>query len=379
MTTPHLPARAVSRGLARQAHLRGAMKPIVEPDAGPPAVRPVVADARVLLRDVAKACRQERRTILANLAGVGTIRLFCARSVLDEFAAGAVRHAARLRVPLDVYLRRWEAEYLPLLNSVDPGGARCVDHSAALALRIGAFLLSTDDRSVRAVYGTGFDLRSHAEWVAVLGAADDATGALLRSAGGVSELAGRGGVAGVRWVWNNVSPWAVAGIAAVAGFSLWSAAPEDRRRILRGAGAVAGFVGEMAVEHQVASDVFASMTAPVPAWTDLVRDVSAETVRAQACAHTLARSPAMDRSPAELATDLPPLPVSTSQTILRATLRRHAFFHESHRGRWRLGRPAGEDSAKSRHRRAPRVTVVTGILSPGSPTAGGPECSRLRL
>ncbi len=235
--------------------MRDAVKPIIgsPPDAREHAGWPVVADAETLLRDAGKASRHERRTILVNLAGNGTIRLFCARHVLDEVARQAARYSGR--VPVDAFIRRWEADYLPHLNLVDPaaglldpGEERRVARldspdSAVLALQLGAFFLSTDEPALRAVYGPDADLRRHGEWVAVLGSAGDTGGELLRSVSGVSELAGRGGVAGVKWVWNNVSPWAVAGIAAVAGFSLWTATPEDRRRILRGAGAVAGFVG----------------------------------------------------------------------------------------------------------------------------------------
>ncbi len=327
---------------------------------------PVVADTNVLLRDVAKACRQERRTILVNVANTGAVRLFCARHVLDEFAAHAARYAARRGVPFDVYIRRWESEYLPFLRLVtpaegllDPAEAERVallDHgpparrdpddvpSAVLALHLGAFYLSTDRKPLQAVHGPGVDLKRHGEWVAVLGSAGDASelGKLLRSASGISELAGHGGLATVKWVWNNVSPWAVAGIAAVAGYSLWAAEPEDRQRILRGASAVAGFVGEIAVEHQVASAAFTAMSAHVPAWAELARDVPAESVRARACLYTLARSPIPDLSAAELTDGLPVLPASTGETAVRTTLRRHDCFHQVHRGRWQVGRPAAE-------------------------------------
>lgn len=378
--------RISSRELVRQAHLRNAAKPIMAPneygvfsDSRQYAGWPVVVDANVLFRDIAKACRQEHRTILVNVANSGTVRLFCTQHVLDEVAEHAAEFTSHRRIPLEAYIRRWESDYLPLLHLVDPeeglldpGEAERIailDHgpaqwcdpddvpSATLAIQLGAFFLSTDKKPLRAVYGPGVDLKRHDGWVAVLGAAGNSSefGELLRPAIGISELAVRGGAAGVKWVWHNVSPWAVAGIAAVAGFSLWTATPEARRRLLRGTGAVAGFVGELAVEQQLTSAEFNSMLACVPAWADLAQTVPAEVVRARACLHTLARSPMPDRSAAELAADLPALPVSTSETAVRKTLRRHGCFREVYQGRWQLGGPADESWKNPMNRTAPEI------------------------
>jgi predicted nucleic acid-binding protein len=381
--------RVSPRGLVRQAHLQNAAEPIVAPNeygAFPDSRRhagwPVVADANVLLRDVSKACRQRRRTILVTAANSGTVRLFCAQHVLDEVAEHAVEFATGRGVDPAMFLRLWEAEYLPLLHLVDPADGllapdeaeriALLDHgpparydpddvpSATLALQLGAFFLTTDKKPLWAVYGPGVDLARHKEWLDILGAAGDSgeLGELMNMVTGGSELAVRAGYAAVKWVWNNISPVAVVGLAAVATYSLWKASPATRRRLLNGARSVGEFVGELYLEHQTSSQKFTSMMAQIPTWASLADTVPAEQVRARACMYTLARSPMPDRSAAELAEDLPDLPVSTSEATVRATLRRHACFHEVYQGRWQIGYPAREGW------QSPIIQIQRGELDP---------------
>jgi predicted nucleic acid-binding protein len=168
---PQMPPELAVR--VRTRHLIATTLPITGADAagcfttpGISALPPLVADANVLNRDVIRAARTGKRTILLNAANSGLLRLFVADHVLAEVVEHAGRMAQRAKVSTGAYLECWQKQYLPLLRLVEvrdgllgaaeqarvdllaagPAAMRDPDDvpTAVLTLQLGAVLLSTD-------------------------------------------------------------------------------------------------------------------------------------------------------------------------------------------------------------------------------------------
>jgi predicted nucleic acid-binding protein len=326
-------------------------------------VPPVVADANILCRDVLRACRYDQRTILVNATNSGMIRLYVARHVLDEVVEHAADWTGGTDVTESAFVDRWQRDYLPLLRMVEVEDGllsqeeldriALLDHgpspkvcdpddvpTATLALQLGAFLLSRDKAALRAVYGADVDFARHDEWVAILGIGGDAgaLGSTFQSTAGGVLVAGYGAFAGLRWLWQHVSPWAVIALAALGTAAMVKAKPKTREKIAEVGASILEFFAELYALYQVAEDQFLAVAPAIPSWASLASEApKGNAVLTRACLHTLARTATGSRSAEELADELPPLAVSSHVKAVRSVLRGHACFKETYRGRWQVG------------------------------------------
>src|SRR5258708_26853058 len=109
--------------------------------------RPVVEDTRVLAEDVAYGCRHNRRTTLINLANQQHVRVYCAGHVVEELLTQYPIWTSKARVPLEssAFLRRWWAEYAPLIRVVPDDGIEDRWLTAAERARVEALRLRDPD------------------------------------------------------------------------------------------------------------------------------------------------------------------------------------------------------------------------------------------
>jgi predicted nucleic acid-binding protein len=327
---------------------------------------PVAADANVLNRDIAQACRQERHTVLVNIANAGMIRLFAAEHVLDEVDRHAERIARKHRVPLDRFMELWQVKYLPLIRLVqvepgllspveqhridmlDHGPLELCDHddvpSASLALQLGAFFLTTDRKALKAVYGPNLDLSRHDDWLSTLqlSGQSSATDEVARTLVIGPEVAAFAAWHLLKWLWQEVSPVAALGLIGVGGYAAWRAEPETRGKALRSVGNFVNAMADLQQQHHAAETAFGAAAPPIPSWEQLAETNNTHSVLTRALLYTLARSPASDRSAVELSEQLallPRFPVPHGDATVRAALRSRRCFEQVYRGRWQAGLP----------------------------------------
>lgn len=326
------------------------------------AVPPVVADANTLRNDVLYSCTHEdRRTTLVTATNTGLIRLFCARHVLAEVAEHHREWAEEKGVSAASFAARWKADYAPQLRVVadvddallSPEESARVDElrskdpddvpSAVLSLVLQGFYLSTDGPATTAVYGTKVASAELQAWRAVLQAGGDAgmLGVLFETTVVVTGALGNG-------VWQlfdrltrALPGWArvvVVGACLLGGGYLVHKMSEDAKRSVgRGLDHAMRVVAAVSGEHAAAIERLRVATPAMPSWDELATSRDPESVLARACLHTLARSKTSDRSAAELAEQLPELPVARGAAKVRSTLRSRPYFTEVYRGRWQVG------------------------------------------
>lgn len=322
---------------------------------------PVVVDANILRNDIRRACRTGR-TVLITAANAGLIRLFCAEHVHDEVFEHSGDWTAKGKVTQEAFLHMWMTDYLPVIRVVsigkehqawlDPAERSRIQDldqpepigdpddvpSAVLSLLLGAFFLSEDHKPLRAVYGDA-DLSRHTEWVRILKAAGD-VGELSKSftlAGNLAAMAGQGLLSGARKAAAATSPWFLAAVGLGTAWWLLSRPDSVKRQIASGAGSVLSSVATAAVGFQVIKAEFTAAAAKTPSWATLAASVAPAAVLGRACLHTLARSPQVNRSAAELRAELPYLGVAQGETKVRQVLRTGGAFSEVRRGRWQVG------------------------------------------
>ncbi len=364
-----MPARL--RQMIRSTHQQNAGEPIVGPneagvfpDSSLRSVPPVVADANVLCRDVLRACREPHHTVLVNAVNAGMIRLYCAQHVVDEMEKHAEKWSTDAGISPDRFLECWESKYVPLIRLVEVEDGllspeeqqriALLEHgppemcdpddvpSATLALQLDAFFLSQDKKPLWAVYGEDVDLERHHNWLATLCLAGDAG-----VGGQVSEwmtkapvLVGEGMFLALKWVWENISPWVAVGAVGIGGFALHHVSPERGRKALDAAGKFMEMVVELQRFYGASTVAFRHAAPEVPSWAHLATTNDPDAVLTRASLCTLARAPMTHRSAAELADDLPDLPVARSEAKVRSMLRRRDCFDSAYDGRWQVGRAA---------------------------------------
>jgi len=322
---------------------------------------PVVVDANVLRNDILRACRTGQRTVLVTAANAGLLRLFCAEHVYREVIKHSGDWTDGGAVTRDAFLRRWLLEYLPLIRVVpieeghlswlDPAELARIHHlaqpgqdpddvpSAALALLLEAFFLSSDGDPLRAVYGVV--PARHSEWVSILKAGGDAgeLGKTVALAVNLTALAGHGLADATRRV-AATSPWLL--VAAGLGAAWWyfKRPASTRQRVAAIAESVLNCALGAVIAYQEAQDQFTSAAPKNTSWASLAAALPPSAVLGRACLHTLARSPGGDRSAAELAGELPYLDVAQGEAKVRQVLRGSGPFTEVWRGRWQAGHVA---------------------------------------
>lgn len=363
------------RAAVKRAHVAAAQDPISCPDSDGrfpdthlPFVLPVVVDANALRDEIIRI--QKPRTILANAANSGVLRLYCASHVVDEVWEHHTEWALNAGVdPLDVR-RLWMSTYLPLLRCVDvstgltdaaetsrltilgtgdhPGGDPDDVPSATLALLLGVPLLSRDRCPLLAVYGQGFDYLAHANWLEQLRAGGD-----LGPGGRLSNLstnlvvgAGIGAHRGVTSLVSKFgwSPVVVGALCAAAALRL-STPREKTRRLAealgRSAGAALELLAAIFALQREAQERFAELARPEPDWHEIKRDIGSHQALQRACLYTMARAPQSTLNSAEVAELLRSLPLpARGETRVRSALRSAPGLHQPCRGRFQLGCPA---------------------------------------
>jgi len=362
-------ARRIIRTFLHQLHRTYSTNPISYADqegrfpmARVADVPTVVVDANTLRNDIIYACRHERRvTTLVSTANSGLVRLFCAGHVLDDIADHHQEWCQEASVTEDEFVTVWYSNYAPLLRAVldVPDGLLSDEEqsrievlrqrdpddipSVTLSMLLGAFYMSEDGNANEAVYGTrlsGEDLRA---WREVLCAGGDA-GLLvttMNSAGTGIALIGQGLWSIFDRLTRTFPTWArllIGGLlAAGVGVGI-RLLPEERRQSVGTAVMHVGrVVAALTYEHSVALDRLRNAEPTLPTWEDLTTQRLPEQVLARACLHTLARSRWSDRSAAEVAEQLPLLPVTQGEAKVREVLRSTPCCVEVYRGRWQLG------------------------------------------
>ena len=210
-----------------------------------PWIFPVAVDANALRDEILRVGKP--RTILANAASQGVLRLDRAPHVIDEVFDHYIEWATDRGVPAASVWQRWQSTYLPLLRCVDvPAGLTEGEQSAritflatsttrygdpddvpiaTLAILMAAPLLSRDKAPLRAVYGDGFDHVAHAKWIDKLRAGGGDLGAIssyLHAATALAAGVGIGSYYGVKSLVARIGwPMAIAvTLAGAAAFSL---------------------------------------------------------------------------------------------------------------------------------------------------------------
>jgi predicted nucleic acid-binding protein len=319
----------------------------------------VVPDTNILLQDLAKSCRDQRRLTLVNAANAGALRLFCAEHVIDEMYDHVERDASRLGVSYGDLLARWEDEYRPLLRVVpDDTVAETmltsaerwrVHHllaskdvpSVKLALALGAFYLTKDRAARWAVY----DERATAEELMnLLPPLQD---------GGSAEVLGNAAFLVIllptmtAWRFLELSkmlaadvPWLFWPVlAAGIGFALSKTTADGMRRTMSGIGTAFEVFAECMRPYYAMLERFRAVAPTTPSWAQLASEIGPRDVLRRATLWKLARYPAGDASARELSERLPELGVGRGPNLVRSVLRENACFHQTSRGRWQVGRP----------------------------------------
>jgi predicted nucleic acid-binding protein len=334
---PPTDAEQAVRQIVARAHASSATTPITGPDSAGaflpvllPGVFPLVVDSMTLRSELLRTARHGR-TILANAANSGALRLFVARHVVDEVGEHFEEWAGQGNVDPALVWAIWKTTYVPLLRCVslptgwldtaeserlarltdpnDPNGYGDPDDvpTATLALLLGAPLLSKDKRPLRAVYGDDFDRIAHIEWLSALRAGGD-----LGPLGEFSYLStrlvsatGYGIFHGIRALVRNV-PWQnlVIGGALVALGSRALVDVETRKRIAKTSGhaliqALELFVGVNRA-HASAERQYRTLAAAAPAWERVFVDVEGVAAIGRLCLFELSRAPRSCLSAVEL-------------------------------------------------------------------------------
>lgn len=322
----------------------------------------VVADACRLRDDLLYACRHGQRTTLLTAANEGDLRVFCCPHVLDEMLEHAEEWAQEADVSPTDLLARWHADYLAVIRVVD--GVENLGElldlaerqrleqlheldpddvpSATLAILLEAFYLSNDTRALRAVYGERLDLDAHDRWLELLRAGSDAGQLVRMGRAGLSLITGLGTSAfiGIQRLVRATGRWLPTLAAIGAAIAAARMSPEKRRRLSDAATATVQVAGDLLVAHAQLARGLKRATASPPEWTALSATLDDDRLLTRACPHGLARSEGSELSAAQLARQLPTLPVAQSATKVRAVLRDADCFAEVWRGRWQVGRPS---------------------------------------
>jgi predicted nucleic acid-binding protein len=354
----------------RHAHTENAVLPIRHP--GPTGAFPdatfaglireecllVVPDTNILLQDIADACKRGKRLTLVTAANAGAIRLICARHVIEEVSEHCADFAEQQDLNPDIFLLRWQREYLPQLRMIPDGSipegvltpqemtrvqrlneSKDVQ-SVVLAISLGAFYLTKDKPAWESVY----DEKAHADemlkWLEPVrgGNTADELGKFGFAALLVPALAFDGIGQAFGAIRRNAA-WAFIPITAGLAYAAYRIPRTRYKGILSGLGYAAEVFMEFRTRYETAMERFRKMAPPVPTWEELADSTPRQSVLLRACLATLARSPYSQRSAVELAQKLPCLGVGQSAPLVREALRANSSFSQPYRGRWQVGWP----------------------------------------
>jgi predicted nucleic acid-binding protein len=331
-----------------------------------PWIFPIVVDANALRDEILRV--GQPRTVLANAANQGVLRLYCAAHVIKEVTDHYGQWATDKGVPAAAVCDRWRTTYLPLLRCVEvpsdlTGGeqaerlaflasspSRYGDPddvpSATLAILLAAPLLSRDKGPLRAVYGEGFDHVGHGRWIDKLRAGGDLgpIGGYLQGATAIITGVGTASYYGLNAVvrragWQNSI---AAGLAGAAAYTVMVRA--ETKRSIRMAlgkllGALAEALGGMAELRAAALAQFESLSPAAPDWAQVQDELGGDATLTRACMHNLARSPRGMLSAGELSDQLrgqlPGTPCGPAK--VRQALRNSPAFAQPTPGRFQLG------------------------------------------
>jgi len=331
-----------------------------------PWIFPVAVDANALRDEILRV--GQPRTVLANAANQGVLRLYCAPHVIEEVADHHVEWATDRGVSADAVWDRWQTTYLPLLRCVDVPTDLTEGEQAArltflatsttrygdpddvpiatVAILLAAPLLSRDKAPLRAVYGKGFDHVAHAEWIDKLRAGGDLgpIGTYLYLATALATGVGSGSYHGVKTLVRRAG-WPIviaAGLASVAAYSLL--VPAENKRTIKSAlgtvlGALAETIGGIAELRATALAQFESLSPAAPDWAQFEKELGSDATLTRACMHTLARSPRSTLSAVELSDQLRGRLSGTPRgpAKVRHALRNSPAFDQPTPGRFQLG------------------------------------------
>jgi predicted nucleic acid-binding protein len=319
----------------------------------------VVPDTCVIGRDIARACRTGRTTLI-SAANSRALRLYCPEHVIDEVFRRGEEFAERGEVSADSYFDRFYAEYLPLLRVVPNDGvplsvlspdeygrvapviARGSKDvpSVILALALGAFYLTEDKAAWRAVYGHYVNADERFRWLEA-----------LMASGQVDEL-------GQLFVATVVLPSVVIGNLVTDGFAVLKRHPVILAFL---AGAAVG--GALCIPREAYPKIGSAMwnvlsfaielyrpyhdamtrierTAPeIPSWFELRRTNDRRAVLLRACLYEAARHNECALAAPDLSKALPDIGVGKRAQLVREAIRSNACFSNPFIGRWQLGYP----------------------------------------
>lgn len=352
------------QSVLKETHRANSLKPIQLPNlAGvfPSSVSdvlPVVVDANTLRNDILHSCKRDGElTTLVNAANSGLLRLFCAEHIIEEVYEHSQEWAASGGVPEEVFRSCWGDTYLPQLRVVthipyellSPEESRRMDElrlvdeddvpSATLSLLLEAFYLTEDKAAAKAVYGDSRSSDNLHAWLEALRAGSDMglLGSMLNAALLAGVLSG-GALWGLaRGLAKSVSLPVVVTAAAGAGYVAYKMAPESKRRAAGAIGNMLRIMTGIYAERERVAELFNPAAPVTPSWTELATLEDVDSLLVRACLHTLARSKRSDQSAAQLAGQLPALPVAQSEGKVRGVLRSQVCFAQVARGRWQVG------------------------------------------
>lgn len=331
-----------------------------------PWIFPVAVDANALRDEILRVGKP--RTVLANAASQGVLRLYCAPHVIEDVSDHYVEWATERGVPADSVWHLWQSTYLPLLHCVDVPTDLTEGEQAArltflatsttsdgdpddvpiatLAILLAAPLLSRDKAPLRAVYGEGFDHLAHAKWIDKLRAGGNLgpIGTYLHVATALAAGLGNGSYHVVKSLVLRAG-WPIviaAGLASVAAYSLL--VPAENKRTTNSAlgtvlGVLAKTIGGIAELRAAALAQFESLSPAAPDWAQFEAGLGSDAALTRACMHTLARSPRSTLSAVELSDQLRGRLSGTpcGPAKVRAVLRHSPAFDQTTRGRFQLG------------------------------------------
>ncbi len=328
----------------------------------------IVPDTNVLRQDIDSACRRNGRGTLIAAANSGAFRLICAEHVIDEVERHLEEWAHYQNALVDAYVGRWNNEYLPLLHVVRGEGpplsvlspversridaldeAKEDVASIVLALSLGAFYLTKDERAWQAVYGRTADTDELYRWLGALQEGGDAgqLGRLVHTSTSLTVL----GIAGVGYLVKRLwlkAPWAVVTLGCVA---VLAAVRSRRERYQNIGGALARGFGVLSEEiylpYYKLSRRFQQRAPTVPSWGELENVNSRDDVLARACMYYLGRAKTTQLTADQLANQLRyRLTIGRDAQRVREVLRRHpACFYQPYKSEWQVGHalaPSGQ-------------------------------------
>lgn len=319
----------------------------------------VVPDTCVIGRDIARACRTGR-TVLISAANSRALRLYCPEHVIDEVFRRGEEFAERGEVQADVYFKRFNTEYLPLLRVVPDDGVPLSvlspdEHrrvapliargskdvpSVVLALALGAFYLTEDKAAWRAVYGHYADAEERFHWLETLKASGevDERGQLFVATVVLPSVV-LGNLLGDGFALVKRHPWV---LALLAGAAIAGALYIPRTAYPK-IGSALWNVLAFAIElYRPYHDAMARIeeTAPeTPGWFELARTNERRAVLLRACLYEAARHNECALAVPELANALPLIGVGKRAQLVREAIRSNACFSNPFIGRWQLGYP----------------------------------------